>query len=132
MLTAGPEIDLAVAKACGFDFDVDPHGCVLRYGESSEWFEPSTDLNDAFLAAERFELFNYNGGFLSLCKNNAEGTAWGFVKNKYGPSWEWWMWPNDNGGRSGVQEPTPALAICAGILKLSEVGSTANEQLPRD
>lgn len=71
-LTASPETDLAVAKACGFR---EPHvisgpalpdGACFRMMPDDEtkcvppipkMFRPSTDLNDAFLAAEKFGLF---------------------------------------------------------------------------
>lgn len=106
-LTASPETDLAVAKACGIDVSFVhcfERGGILQRNDVPGYtvFRPTTDLNDAFLAAEKFGLF---GPDISLC----------WQGRKHG----WYIL--DCAARKPVGNgPTPAIAICAAILKLAE------------
>ena len=128
-----PELDWAVAKAIGLKT-----AATMRYHESSlddipscvrvllsprEWdemrgidhptcegdvacvpFRPSTDLNAAFAAAKKVGLLQCLGGAECLL----------FQK---GPLWVVHTIAEDG---LAVSAPTPALAICAAILKLKE------------
>lgn len=108
----GPETDLAVAKACGIVVQ-EIGGKLVRSkkldapgGWAFPDFQPSTDLNDAFVAAEKVGLFR-------------SGLTLGFYKKCWRNDGGWWITP----GCGPVDPPmfsTPALAICAAILKLAE------------
>lgn len=124
MLTAGPETDLAVAKACGYVAEVmqlqtricfrtaglnEPIDAVWRkvFGEQERRlpFRPSTDLNDAFLAADKFGLFD---GEFRCALGKWTGIHWKLI------------WDTEEGQPDLPMADTPALAICAAILKLAE------------
>ena len=118
-IKAGPELDLAVAEACGVDGWIEslrneatgyqsPERFVLGGESETVFWEPSTDLNAAFEAAERVGLFTIerDGPEVHLAKTFdgqweilTGGSAMGYVS----------------------REATPALAICAGILAVSKV-----------
>ncbi|HXJ38904.1 MAG TPA: hypothetical protein VNH18_06470 [Bryobacteraceae bacterium] len=127
-LTASPETDLAVLRAIGLDGRIVEkyqqldgsykYRFVVVIGEKNPsrrpiW-QPSTDLNDAFLAAEKF---------------NPYGEGWPnwvlFQQRFLSQNWDagWYMCTHDEGGENPETEPqpTPALAICAAILKLAEM-----------
>lgn len=101
-LTAGPELDAAVAKACGIEqhisgFSVEsPDGCLYRH------YAYSTDLNAAFEAAEKVRLFHYRAMF--YCPHS----GWHIVKCD----------ELDHLGRGSRGPLTPQLAICRAILAL--------------
>lgn len=102
-IKAGPELDRAVAEAVGVKVEASAYNLHRMHrvdGPGSGLpFMPSEDLNAAFAAAEKvglFERWSLRGG---------GGDSWGLY------------WGDLN---IGVNEPTPALAICAAILKLSE------------
>ena len=106
----GPELDWAVAEAVGVG--------VHRVKESTRWqrddnlypFIPSIDLNEAFAAAEKVELFV--GG---ACTTRTPGDL---RKDSHGQ----WAVLLRTGcySEDTVRADTPALAICAAILKLGE------------
>lgn len=108
-LTPGLELDLAIARACGFEVRVRHH---LGTGEpldlvldaSGNYFHPSTDLNCAFEAAETVGLFD------RFALTVLSGT-WRITPAVSG------LWFVDPVLATGS---TPALAICAAILKLKE------------
>jgi hypothetical protein len=56
-IEAGPECDKAVAEACQLEAGIVNGECLRGTDNFPEVvpFRPSTDLNDAFFAAERFE-----------------------------------------------------------------------------
>jgi len=109
-LTASPETDLAVAKACGIIAAiVSPEaGCHHVEEMTTEWtwrglgnrFRPSTDLNDAFMAAEKHPWTD------KIVVQRTKNLDW-----------------YANIGGSYEYAETPALAICAAILKLAETKS---------
>ena len=133
-IKAGPELDQAVAKAIGWrqqcdwqdegladfyskvyrcrncnDVDLSDDGS----GVNQECIPPySTDLNAAFEAVEKAGLFTLDGPDTFLGRH---------------PVAEWKVWvaigeaktTSDTSGLT-FYEPTPALAICAAILKLKE------------
>lgn len=119
----GPELDLAVARAIGLESALLYEGKVLI--THREWdeirgiehttcegdvacipFRPSVDLNAAFAVAEfvgsRYELERQ---YESIVVNNNRYLAW---------------IEDDRRCRGAEFGPTPALAICAAILKLKE------------
>ncbi len=108
-IKAGAELDLAVAEACGVKGWIEslrnevtgyesPERFVLADSLETVFWEPSTDLNDAFSAAERA------GMFLELnCL--ADG---------------WMATTHAMRGKSPSIESTPSLAICAAILELAK------------
>ena len=123
----GPELDLAVAEAigvkCYLSKERDTPLCVVT-GPGSEvlnklnasgvsWrntfpFQPSIDLNAAFAATEKFGLFSGNhlhipgpGNFCAMLYKLSDGI---------------WHVSGNSGERYSDAE-TPALAICAAILK---------------
>lgn len=116
-LTAGPELDLAVLRAIGYDGKIvekyqQPDGSykhrfVVVIGEENPTgrpiWQPSTDLNDAFLAAEKFGLFDGTGFARTLAKSDSKWTL---------------VW-NDYGDEALPFETSPALAICSAIITLS-------------
>jgi len=91
------EMDLAIIKALG----------------CRPWmpFEPTTDLNAAFAAAEKVGLFSET--FWRTLGMDELGETWGVFDQ------DGWM----KGTIAGDQHDTPALAICAAILKLKEMAS---------
>jgi hypothetical protein len=133
----GPELDQAVAEAIGWTpprIPPEEHPkplplCPLcddyRHPSQevedwrSDWFwrEPgngpcwtkpkefSRDLNTAFAAAEAFKLFDKDGYDAMLAKDDVDGR------------WEV-LWITDD--VDSMQADTPALAICAAILKIKE------------
>lgn len=104
MLTPSPELDRSVAEACGFSFDVNAHGMIFRNGEDeSDWFEPSTDLNDAFLAAGRI------ASTISLLYDDAISAWHAALDGRRSTA---------DDCRFRATEDTPALAICAAILAM--------------
>lgn len=61
-LPPGPELDRLVAEACGFKVAIKVTGvgkweCRVEHYDGPLW-APSTDANDALLAAEKFGLFD--------------------------------------------------------------------------
>ena len=102
-IKAGRELDQAVAEAIGLESW--GHRCKncgsLEF--DAKLFHPSTDLNAAFAAAEKVGLFDTEGSNAGLGQAYAEDVTWtvSFVG-------------------SIVYKSTPALAICAAILKLKE------------
>lgn len=108
----GPELDQAVAMACGmhslilesFTDDYGSHGecCVVGVAPDLHRFEPSTDADWAFEAAEKVGLFRMFYRFLS------DGEMGGYVIYE----------STDDGYSEIATGDTPALAICAAILKL--------------
>ncbi len=114
----GPELDQAVVEAIGLKYCVTHPLAVLI--TSREWDElrginhpacegdvacmpfcPSTDLDAAFAAAEEAMLF---GDGICLLEHRTDG----------------WRVFDDDRGRELAAAPTPALAICAAILKLGD------------
>lgn len=112
MLTAGPETDRAVAKACGLRLDA--YEGTGNYSTPPLWYDrkpwsPSTDLNDSFMAAEKVGLFVYEQD-----NNTCLCVGWQFPESP----WEVWKMAYELEKRLS-HESTPALAICAAILKLA-------------
>ena len=114
---AGPELDCAVAEAMGWARGtVDAAAAFFWFSEDGiaqfpvKEFKPSTDLNVAFAAAEKVGLF--------MCDTqDGPGTNLRLFRGGGG---FWWI---TNGNRRPVVQfsaRTPALAICAAILKLKE------------
>lgn len=106
-ISEGPELDRAVAEAIGL---VCTHQ-ILWSGEQLfadprnpqsglRTFQPSTDLNDAFRAAEFAGLFD----------------SWSIGKFSNPPRSGWSIEGDDS--PDGNLYDTPALAICAAILKV--------------
>lgn len=108
----GPELDLAVAEACKmnatiyYNHELSKNVCLLL--PSDEAFNPSSDLNDAFLAAEATGLFTVE----------RDGPEVHLAKTIDG-QWE----VLTGGSEMGyiAREATPALAICAAILKNADI-----------
>ena len=112
-LPCGAETDMMVAEAIGFECKLrgpieDPIKITAFVKPNTIWraFSPRNDLNDAFWAAERVDLFGCHERFLS-------GST----------IWEW------SGRKSGcandpptidlmLDADSPAMAICKAILKL--------------
>lgn len=119
-LTASPELDLRVAVACGFG---DAHigqpqtaetvgrlhsnlGQCLIDGRIGP-FRPSTCLDDAFDAAEKMNFVNFRLEKCSLKRDLRTYIVLAVVRAY-------------DGHEILGQEDTPALALCAAILKLAE------------
>ena len=102
MLTAGPELDAKIAEACGYKAVITQSGCCIPDPGGLRMlvrWRPSTDLNATFRAAEKCGLF--------------DGDSWHLRKN-IDETWSI---------RSTVEyscECTPALAICAAIIAITE------------
>lgn len=115
----GLKLDLAVAEVIGLENTYLGMDCVLI--TSCDWdrmyeiqhsttegpiackkFAPSTDLNAAFAAAEWTKLFQ----------------DWFLAKRTKG----WYLEVFEGRPMDIAETPTPALAICAAILKLKEFG----------
>ena len=123
-IKAGPELDRAVAEAIGWEakesgpwerWDEPPEIRMVAVDETGHihWMDggPSTDLNAAFAAAERARLFHQDTDAF-LCR-----TPYG----KRGSGEEWKVWCEQDGKlrfECSHHSSTPALAICAAILKL--------------
>lgn len=100
-IKAGPELDLAVSAAMNVFYDK------RRVQDCPKY---SMDLNAAFAAAEEVGLFRPATPWLSLFAAVVpDGLAW-YVANHE-------QWIETGEPRSC---PTPALAICAAVLKLKE------------
>lgn len=111
-LEPGPETDRLVAEALGVplvSYDMHPPCYWINEGYSTidrrRPFCPSTDLNDAFWAAERAGLFTFRP-LVTLFRNPEEPTE---------PPWCVY---DEDSERSLGAAVTPALAICKAILKL--------------
>ena len=119
MIADPDDIDFAVAKACGIPTERIGYTSCYRvlaadeprhnngYGDPDNVkpFRPSTDLNDAFLAAEKVDLFLR----FDLSRTRLRWQIFEFQSStKYGE-------PRDDLFASGE---TAACAICAAILKL--------------
>jgi hypothetical protein len=112
----GGELDAAVAEACGIEGCIKqmelPNGDLSRgffyisYGSmaNDQFWSPSTDFNAAFRAAAKVGLFRMFHRFLS----DDEVSGYAVYES------------NDDGFSVLASGETPALAICAAILKLSE------------
>ena len=110
-MTAGPELDLAVAKACGIEPRVVDKAFRIRPAKDyrrGELFCPSTDLNDAFLAAGKIGLFDQHAIW------RLSSQRWQIIS--IGETWD-----RDAGEIPVVKElcdaETAPLAICAAILQ---------------
>ncbi len=98
-IKAGPELDRAVTKAIGAEMSILGDVCVDEsFFRLGPWF-PSTDLNAAFAAAEKVELFRAD-----ICLSKGSGG-------------QWIVWDDFDGSDVGSGD-TLALAVCAAILKL--------------
>ena len=124
----GHKLDSAVTKAIGLKNTCFGKDCVLI--TSSDWdemrgiehlttegpiackrFAPSTDLNAAFAAAEKVGLFH------PLENTYGEGPWVTLTRDPL--RWSIWMWKGEMFIAMG-EAPTPALVICAAILKFPE------------
>lgn len=129
----GPELDRAVAEAVGDPFprahdwehmglsgheesvfrckncgDLDLADQAGGYSEKDPCVKPySTDLNAAFAAAERVGLFDIRSG--------APGRD---LSKMHGEPETWCVWAPTANDSDPTYGATPALAICAAILKL--------------
>lgn len=138
-LKPGPDTDKLVAEAVGLkevimddtvelhcyvsprekdELDGTPHNTCEGGYLSCDVFAPSTDLNDAFWAAEQVNLFN---NFI-LTK---EGVFRPARPAKYVVCDIKWAYADLRGEETGdfrclSQEITPAMAVCIAILKLKE------------
>jgi hypothetical protein len=135
-IKAGPELDEKIAEAVGWrkqcDFewtgDSDHENSVYQCKQCGEIVlddcEPttqecipqfSTDLNAAFAAAERVELFDHDHGEQESYLGKTIDGEWEVLVGATG-------WQGNACGELGylTREPAPALAICAAILKLKE------------
>ena len=116
-IKAGTVVDLAIAKAIGMTTAVEFKGDILISSRERDElrgiehptcegsvacipFSPSKDLNAAFAAAKKVGLFEIR----CLAQNSSE---------------QWRIWNYDPTELVAPAE-TPALAICAAILKLKE------------
>ena len=137
-IEAGAELDRAVAEACGpcvtepvtaircKQTDLErvlesaPGGGMIQIESADDievvsiGFHPSTDLNAAFAAAERVS------GYFAVTKNDCSEGLWECKLSPHDDICEW--------GRA----ETPALAICAAILKLKESGDARPDQPTRE
>lgn len=112
-ISEGPELDLAVAEACRmnatiyYNHELSKNVCLLLPSEKA--FLPSSDLNDAFRAAEEVRVINH---YRMLRMNR----------------FNWEIYEVADVGdpdRTISNEETPALAICAAILVLFETNKEA-------
>lgn len=105
-ISEGPELDLAVAEACGmnatiyYNHELSKNVCLLLPSEKA--FQPSTDLNDAIRIADELGVINH---YQVLRRNRYHWEVY-----KIGD-------PLDDVVSTGE---TPALAICAAILKVGK------------
>ena len=143
-IKAGVELDRAVAEIIGIQTMLDDGKVVTACREWDDileelgtqlprgtWripFQPSTDLNAAFAAAEKAGLFHQDTDAF-LCR-----TPYG----KRGSGEEWKVWREQDGKlrfECSHHGSTPALAICAAILKLkgySDVTDRYNSEVKPD
>lgn len=105
-ISEGAELDFAVAEACKlnatvyYNHDLTKNVCLLLPSEKP--FNPSSDLNDAFHAAEAVTKDFYGSVELPPCITIDNRTGWKCTIEDF---------PEGRGR-------TPALAICAAILKV--------------
>jgi len=120
----GPELNRAVAEAIGCQLvQYSPyekqHYVIMDEVPSTASvpvpFSPSTDLNDAFAAAERVGLFLGNYCYLGPCST---------VHGKWG------IYEEDMSTlrKCLAAAPTPALAICEAILAITKAAAEAREE----
>lgn len=119
-LEAGPELDAAVAKAIGFDLPIYQHSECVACSREFGW-HPSTDLNAAFEAAERF---------IARRGTDYHGRPWQkklFDRNILSHCDGKWSVDQPGCGEfdSIAEGPTPAVAICRAIIKLAETKQEA-------
>lgn len=117
----GPEMDRAVAEACGLVLDKRSSGALVRGLQRSRTilrkiedgtrglhFRPSLEWDCAMFAAELFGLFDSRvAGRMSQTLGH-DGKQWS-VQECYEPPLEY----------IGTKAPTGTLALCRAILKLS-------------
>lgn len=133
-LQPGPELDAAVARACGFvgkikeyhgDLDGTPRFIRRETWQTSwdgsEW-SPCADLDAAFEAAEKVGLFSTYGCVLGMA-HRVDAQTWAVVaevrKLRHDePDDDVAFLPGDLVGEPITTAPTPALAICRAILKV--------------
>ena len=104
-LEAGPEMERAVAEACGFPvmLGFDTHCYDLgNQTRVVEQYRPSTDWNDAMLAAEKVGLFDDAQLFMSGPRRGG-----------------WWMIGRHQPREVIGDAPTGPLAICLAILRVN-------------
>ena len=107
-MESSAELDLLVAKACGLECGIDDDSPAC-WAEGIGLFRPSTDLNDAFLAAEKSGLFD--GEYRKVLTKEID----------VDPSPKWSVFTvSPHQEYLLANEATPALAICAAILKLKD------------
>ena len=103
-MTPGPELDLAVAKACGLtNALIAGHDCFLSKDSARRNrspFRPSTDINDALIAASEVRLFE-------------KMDLW------HDATQHLWCVGRGTDHYTEAEEVTTALAICAAILKVA-------------
>lgn len=110
-LEAGPELDAAVAEACGIEGIIGGMGFLVMSDPTPKgsfgyvMWQPSTDLNDAFEAAEKVGLFEKHYLF-------KRGDAWCVTDLPAAAEW------------LDCSGPTPAVAICRAILKVKATTTT--------
>lgn len=128
----GPELDKAVADSCGFlcHYATTLQNTVVRAKLNGSWsqFSPSTNLNHAFLAAEKTELFR------KWINPDSAPPEWdiapGYEEVRFltqNKTWKICQWLDTATGgdyETVSQAPTPALAICFAILNLAEQQTT--------
>jgi hypothetical protein len=118
------DIDLEVAKALNLKQAHIQDGCVqFVLGIMDQWrsFAPSTDLADAFWAANRINLFDHSQGApqLGIHPGNPYGN-----KVEGAPIWavaHFDDWDRLHGCDPIATGETPQLAICNAVLELAEV-----------
>lgn len=118
---AGPELDRAVADACGVTYvpadpdrplaDLTPRQLAIL--GNPHVFSPSTDMRDAMRTAEQFDLFNPLVGIV-LGRDGDGSTYWWVVFDWHAES------VNPGHMRPVATGPTPELAICRAIMALYE------------
>lgn len=126
----GPELDAAVAKACGIAFTKANRG-----GDASDWWiirsprefdgasasgqrwSPFTDLNAAFEAAEKYGLFKpKNDAIIILMQWDTGWVIRRQLKTQWGGMWS----PVETSRETIGEGTTVALAICSAILYLEQ------------
>ena len=127
-IKAGFELDLAVARAAGFEVvdsrPMDDEVWVVNpSGRDSRMIAPSADLNAACAAAEKAGLFD--GGPQDVHLGMTNDKRWEILIGATG--YQGVIGGTVVCGEMGYvsREPTPALAICAAILKLKEKSDDA-------
>ena len=105
-LKPGPETDKLVADAIGIEYETMGYELYRYTDVGGALFQPSRDLNDAFGAAERADLFGCHERFLG----GSEIWKWHDGKIETAnepPTIDLW-----------ISAETPAMAICKAILAL--------------